>query len=152
MLFRSMVDHDQNRIRAVGGGRQIGDEIHRRMRKEPNIVGGRHRQERGASGMTINLEALTLETASNIRLNEGMEARPVIGAGNGNNRGENARVTSDSRVVVELQDLAAEAKVGGDILPTAEIQCRNVVGEGLIPVRISSGVGKNALEIGRAHV
>ena len=140
-----MVDHDQNRIRAVGGGRQIGDEIHRGMRKEPNIVGGRHRHERGASGMTINLEVLAFKTASNIRFNKGAEARPIIRMRNGSDRGKDTRVTSNSRVVVELQDLAAKAKVSGDILTTTEVQSGNVVGEGTIPVGIGPGIGKNVL-------
>ena len=140
-----MVDHDQNRIRAIGGRWQISDEIHRRMRKELNIVSGRHRHERGTSGMTINLEALAFKTASNIRFNKGMEARPVVRVGDGSNCGKNARVTSDSGLVVELQNLAAEAKVGSDILTTAEIQCRDVVREGMVPVGVGFRIGKNAL-------
>ena len=105
-----MVDHNQNRIRAVGSRWEISDEIHRRMGEEPNIISRWHRHEHGA---TINLEVLIFETASNVRLNEGVETGPVVGAGDGSNHGENTRVTSDSRVVVELQNLAAKAKVGG---------------------------------------
>ena len=144
-LTKRMVDHDQNRIRAIGGGRQIGNEIHRGMRKEPNIVGGRHRHERGMSGMTINLESLAFKATSNIRFNKGTEARPVVGTGNGSNRGEDTRVTSDSGVVVELQNLAAKAKVSGNVLTAAEIQCCDVVGKGLVPVRVRFGIRKNAL-------
>ena len=144
-LTKQMVDHDQNRIRAVGSGRQIGNEIHRRMRKESNIVGWRHRHERGMSGMTINLELLAFKATSNIRFNKGTEARPIVGTRNSSKCGENARVTSDGGVMVELQNLAAEAKVGGNVLTTAEIQCCNVVGEGTIPVRIRFGIRKNVL-------
>ena len=140
-----MVDHDQNRIRAVGGGQQISDEIHRRMRKEPNIVGGWHRHECRTSGVMINLKALAFKAASNVRFNKGMEARPVVGTGNGSNRGENAGVTSDSRVVVKLQYLVAEAKISGNVLTPAEIQRCNIVREGAVPVRVRFGVGKNAL-------
>ena len=106
------------------------------MRKEPNVVSGRHRHEHGASGMTINLEALAFKATSDIRLNKGTEAGPIVGTRNSSNSGEDAGVTSDCGVMVEPQDLAAEAKVGGDILSTAEIQCRDIVREILIPVRV----------------
>ena len=137
-----MVDHDQNRIRAVGGGRQIGNEINRGMRKEPNIVSGRHRHERG---MMINLKTLAFKATSNIRFNKGTEAGPIVGTRNSSDRGEDAWMTSDSRVVMELQDLAAETKVSGDVLSSAEIQHRNIVGEGTVPIRVRFGIGKNAL-------
>ena len=114
-----MVDHDQNRIRAIGSRQQISDEIHRRMGKEPNIISRWHRHERRASGMLINLEVLTSKTASNVRFNKGMEARPVVGVGNCSNHSENTRVTSDGGVVMELQNLV---KVGRDVLMTVEIQ------------------------------
>ena len=139
-----MVDHDQNRIRAVGSGRQIGNEIHRRVRKELNIVGGRHRHECGASRVTINLEALTFKAASHIRFNKGTEARPVVGMRNGGNCCKNTRVTSGSRVMVELQDLAVEAKISGNVLATTEVQYSNIVGKGLVPIRVGFGIGKNA--------
>ena len=143
-----MVNHNQNRIRAISGRQQIGDEIHRRMGKEPNIIGGRHRHEHGASGMTINLEALALKTASNVRFNKRVETRPVVRAGDSSNRGENTRMTSDSGVMVELQNLAAEAKVSRDVLPSVEIQRGNIVGEGSVPVGVGLGIRKNALSKG----
>ena len=59
--------------------------------------------------------------------------------------GKNTRVASNGRVVVELQNLAAEAKVGRDVLLTTEVQHGNIIGKGTVPVRIGLGVGKNAL-------
>ena len=147
-----MVDHDQNRIRAIGSGRQIGDEIHRRMGKEPNIVGRRHRHERGVSGVTINLEALALKAAGNIRFNKGTEAGPIVGMRNSSNCGEDTGVSSDSGIMVELQDLAAEAKVSGDVLTTAEIQRCNVVRKGWVPIGVGFRIGKNALGEGVSGV
>ena len=95
--------------------------------------------------MTINLKTLTFKTASDVRFNKGTEARPIVGMRNGSNHSEDTRVTSDGGVVMELQNLAAEAKVGRNVLTTAKIQCCNVVGEGTIPIRVRFGIGKNAL-------
>ena len=140
-----MVDHDQNRIRAIGSRQQISDEIHRRMRKEPNIIGRRHRHECRASRMTVNLETLTFKTASDVRFDEGVEARPVVRAGDSSNCGKNTRVTGNGRVVMELQNLAAKAKVSRDILLTVEVQCGNIVREGTVPVGVGPGIRKNVL-------
>ena len=72
--------------------------------------------------------------------------------GDSSDCGENTRVTSDGRVVVELQKLAAKAKVGGDILLSAKIQCGNIVGEGMVPVRVRLGIGENVLGEGVSSI
>ena len=73
-----MVYQDQNRIVTINDRGEIGDEIHRSIREKRSIIGGRHRHEGGASGMSINLERLTFKATCNVVVDKGSEARPVI--------------------------------------------------------------------------
>ena len=111
-LTKAVVHHDQERVKASGGGK-VGDKVTRNL-MEGKRRGGGDGCGRRSSGMCVRFVLLTSCTASNRGMNIGSEAWPPELGGDQLASFEKAGVASSGVVVTAAENVAAEIISGRD--------------------------------------